>query len=114
MEAAWLETLEHDACLEHLRSQQVGRVALVHDGSPLMLPVMYRLVETGGLTWVAFRTRPGNVIDPDAAGFRERFDARPWLAAERESWLVIEPFVITGRELHPSEPDWAFHVDAYL
>jgi hypothetical protein len=109
--------------------------------------VTYRLVETSGLTWVALRTRPGNVIDqastnvafeidgidpthrrgwsvlvrgalqhvdPDAAAFRERFDTQPWLAAERDSWLIIEPFTITGRELHPAEPDWAFHISAYL
>jgi len=147
MEDAWLETLELDACLEHLRAEQIGRLAVVVDGSPIVLPVTYRLVETSGLTWVALRTRPGNVIDqastnvafeidgidptrrrgwsvlvrgtlqhvdPDAAAFRERFDTQPWLAAERDSWLVIEPFTITGRELHPSEPDWAFHVSAYL
>lgn len=28
--------------------------------------------------------------------------------------LVIEPFSITGRELHPAEEEWAFHVMAYL
>lgn len=53
-------------------------------------------------------------IDADAAGFRERFDAVPWLMIERDAWLVIEPFAITGRELHPSEPGWAFHRVAYL
>jgi uncharacterized protein len=147
MEEAWLETLKLDGCLEHLRAERVGRLAIVVDGSPIVLPVTYRLVEASGLTWVAFRTRPGNMIDqastnvafeidgidptrrrgwsvlvrgtlqhvdPDAAGFRERFDAHPWLAAERNIWLIIEPFAITGRELHPSEPDWAFHVRAYL
>ena len=53
-------------------------------------------------------------VDPDAAGFRERFDSEPWLSTERDSWLMIEPFSITGRELHPSEQDWAFHLRAYL
>ncbi len=53
-------------------------------------------------------------VDPDAAGFRERFDSAPWLGAERDAWLVIEPFSITGRELHPAEDEWAFHVEAYL
>ena len=147
MEAAWLETLNLDVCLEHLRAEQIGRLAIVVDEFPIVLPVNYRLVETSGLTWLALRTRPGNVIDqastdvafeidgtdpahhrgwsvlvrgtlqhvdPDAAGFRERFDAHPWISAERDSWLIIEPFAITGRELHPSEPDWAFHVSAYL
>ncbi len=147
MDEAWLETLDPETCLEHLRTQNVGRLAVVVDGAPIVLPVNYRLVETSGLTWVALRTRPGNVldqvstkvafeiddidptvrrgwsvlvrgslqhVDPDAASFRDRFDAEPWLRTERDSWLVIEPFSITGRELHPAQPDWAFHIDAYL
>jgi Pyridoxamine 5'-phosphate oxidase len=48
-------------------------------------------------------------VDPDAADFRERFDSEPWVAAERESWLAIEPFAITGRRLHAAEREWAFH-----
>ncbi len=147
MDEAWLETLDLETCLGHLRAQSVGRLAVVVDGTPVVLPVNYRLVEASGLTWVALRTRPGNVldqpstkvafeidavdptvhrgwsvlvrgslqhVDPDAASFRDRFDALPWLTADRDSWLVIEPFSITGRELHPAQPDWAFQIDAYL
>jgi hypothetical protein len=36
------------------------------------------------------------------------------MLAERDSWLVIEPFAITGRRLHAATREWAFHVDAYL
>jgi nitroimidazol reductase NimA-like FMN-containing flavoprotein (pyridoxamine 5'-phosphate oxidase superfamily) len=53
-------------------------------------------------------------VDPDAAGFRERFDPEPWLATERDSWLAISPFSISGRRLHPSDQIWAFHLRAYL
>lgn len=53
-------------------------------------------------------------VDPDAAEFRERFDPEPWLSEERDSWLVLEPFAITGRRLHAAEGDWAFHLRAYL
>ena len=100
-----------------------------------------------GRTWVALRTRPGNVIehgsmnvgfeideidpahhqgwsvlvrgtlhhvDPDAAGFRERFDPEPWLLADREAWLVVDPVAITGRRLHAQAVAWAFHAGAYL
>ncbi len=147
MSEAWLEHLDLESCLQHLRAELFGRIAVVADDSPILLPVNFRLVETAGLTWVALRTRPGNVIDqpaarvafeidgidtankagwsvlvrgtlqrvdPDAASFRDRFDTEPWLLAERDAWLVIEPFSITGRELHPSEPGWAFDVRAYL
>ncbi len=53
-------------------------------------------------------------VDPDAAMFRERFDPEPWLAVERDAWLIIDPFAISGRRLHPEEPEWAFHPRAYL
>ena len=53
-------------------------------------------------------------VDPAAASFRERFDPEPWVTAERDSWLVLEPFAITGRRLHAAAREWAFHVRAYL
>jgi nitroimidazol reductase NimA-like FMN-containing flavoprotein (pyridoxamine 5'-phosphate oxidase superfamily) len=147
MDGTWLADLDLETCLAHLREGVVGRVGVVADGFPIVLPVNYRLIETLGLTWVAIRTRPGNVIDqassnvafeidsidpahqrgwsvlvrgtlvpvdPDAAGFREQFDSEPWLTSERDAWLVIEPFSITGRELRHSEHAWAFHHRAYL
>ena len=147
MDETWAEALDLDGCLEHLRSHAVGRLAIVAAEYPIVLPVNYRLVEMLGVTWVALRTRPGNVIDqvprpvafeidditpgregawsvlvrgtlarvdPEAAGFRERFDSQPWLAVERDSWLVIEPFSITGRVLHAERENWAFQPGAYL
>ena len=146
MNDAWLEPLDLETCLMHLRGQVVGRLAVVVDEYPIVLPVNYRLVDAGGRNWIALRTRPGNVIDqasnaafeidgideihrrgwsvlvrgtllhvdPDAAGFRDRFDADPWLTAERDAWIVIEPFAITGRELHDAAYEWAFHSQAYL
>ena len=140
-------SLTHDDCLRLLRGGTVGRIAVLVDGFPVVLPVNYRLVETAGLTWLAVRARPGGVIDrapvnvafeidsiatsndvawsvlvrgtlqhvnPDAADFRARFDPEPWLLADRDLWLVIEPFAITGRRLHPAEREWAFHMRAYL
>jgi nitroimidazol reductase NimA-like FMN-containing flavoprotein (pyridoxamine 5'-phosphate oxidase superfamily) len=144
---AWLEELPYDDCLALLRQGAVGRIAVVVDEFPVVLPVNYRLAETSGRTWVAIRTRPGNIldrasmhvalesdsidpghrqgwsvlvrgtlhrVDPDAADFRSRFDPEPWMAAERDAWLVIEPFAVTGRQLHPAEREWPFHPTAYL
>lgn len=147
MTDAWLEEFPLDKCLQLLRQRSVGRIAVVVDESPIVLPVNYRLVEAGGPAWVAIRTRPGNIIeratmqvalqideidaahqegwsvlvrgalqhvDPDAADFRERFDPQPWMVAERDAWLVFEPFAITGRRLHAPEREWAFHIRSYL
>jgi hypothetical protein len=142
-----LEELPLGECLELLRGEAVGRIAFTIDDFPVVFPVNYRLVETSAPTWIAFRTRPGSVIDqaplavafeidgidesnhqgwsvlvrgtlehvdPDAAGFRERFDPEPWFEDKRDSWLAVAPFTITGRRLHPSERVWAFHGRAYL
>ena len=147
MTDAWAEPILHDECLRLLREQTVGRIAVVVSEFPIVLPVNYRLVETSGLTWIAIRTRPGNVIDqagmnvafeidgidsahrqgwsvlargtlhhvnPDAADFRQRFDSMPWLAAERDAWLIIQPFAIEGRQLHAATTEWVFHSRAYL
>jgi nitroimidazol reductase NimA-like FMN-containing flavoprotein (pyridoxamine 5'-phosphate oxidase superfamily) len=53
-------------------------------------------------------------IYPDVAAFRERFDPEPWVSEDRDAWLVIEPFAITGRRLHAASSGWAFHARAYL
>lgn len=143
----WIEPIPLEDCLGLLRQNQVGRIAVIVNGWPIVLPVNYRLVETLGLTWIALRTRPGNVIDqasmnvafeidgidsvhqqgwsvlargtlhhvdPDAADFRERFDSEPWLTAECDAWLIVQPFSIEGRQLHAASPEWAFHLGADL
>ncbi len=155
---AALEELTPEECLAFLRERAVGRLAVVAAQVPVVLPVNYRLVETLHRTWIAIRTRPGNVLDqaPTPAAFeiddidplghrgrsvlvrgeldridetvdafREHFDSEPWIAEDRDAWLIIEPFTITGRRLtdrsepgHDPGPDdpegWAFHPSAYL
>lgn len=144
---SWLDELSLGECLALLRGGTVGRIAFSSDDWPVVFPVNYRLVEASERTWIAVRTRPGNVIDraplnvafqvdgfdpshrqgwsvlargtlervdPDAAGFRERFDPQPWIVGERDAWLIVDPFLITGRQLHGAEPEWAFPPEAYL
>jgi len=145
--ASWLEDLSLDKCLQLLRQCEVGRIATVVEGAPVIVPVSYRLAEPPGRTWIAIRTRAGSVVDQadskvafevdvidtvqhegwsvlvrgtlhhvdaTAADFRERFDPQPWILAERDVWLVIEPFAITGRRLRAGEREWAFQLRAYL
>src|SRR6478609_1238681 len=87
MYEAWLETLELERCLEHLRTEQVGRIAIVVDGSPIVLPITYRLLETSGRTWIAIRTRPGNVIDQ--ASMNAAFEIDGIDPARRGGWSVL-------------------------
>ena len=53
-------------------------------------------------------------VYPDAGDFRGRCNPEPWITEGRDSWLIVEPYAITGRRLHPAELEWAFHVRAYL
>lgn len=53
-------------------------------------------------------------VDPDAADFRTRFDPEPWVADERDAWLVVAPFSITGRTMTAVDPVWVFDPRAYL
>jgi nitroimidazol reductase NimA-like FMN-containing flavoprotein (pyridoxamine 5'-phosphate oxidase superfamily) len=134
-----LEELPVEQCLALLRSQTVGRIAVIDNDFPIVLPVNYRVVDTTGPAWIAIRTRPGNVIDrapipvafeidrtdvtehegwsvlvrgtlhhirPDTGGFAERFDPQPWMERDRDAWLIIEPFAITGRRLYSPQPEW--------
>jgi nitroimidazol reductase NimA-like FMN-containing flavoprotein (pyridoxamine 5'-phosphate oxidase superfamily) len=59
----WLEELSGEECLGFLRANGVGRIAIVHDGQPLVFPVNYRLVEVADNPELLIRTRPGNLID---------------------------------------------------
>ena len=145
--AGFLEEIPYEDCLQLLRVMPVGRIAVVIDTYPVVLPINYRLVETSSRVWIAIRTRAGNVIDrapinaafeidgiesaerqgwsvlvqgtlhhvdPEAADFREHFDPHPWLGEELDSWMVIEPFSITGRRLHGADADWAYEPPAHL
>lgn len=147
MHDAQLEELPYETCVELLRRERVGRIAVIENDFPLVLPINFKLVATTGSCWVAIRTRPGNVIDrapmavafeidgfditeeegwsvvvrgtlhhvrPDTGHFAERFDPQPWTEADRDAWLVIEPFSITGRRLRAPEPHWAFGLSGYL
>ena len=59
-----LEPLSPEACLDLLRVNVLGRIAVVSDSFPVVLPVNYRLVEEDGSEpFIALRTRSGNVID---------------------------------------------------
>jgi nitroimidazol reductase NimA-like FMN-containing flavoprotein (pyridoxamine 5'-phosphate oxidase superfamily) len=51
--------------------------------------------------------------NPTSAGFRERYDPESWLN-DPEAWLLVNPWAITGRQLHGSEPLWQVHPGEYM
>jgi nitroimidazol reductase NimA-like FMN-containing flavoprotein (pyridoxamine 5'-phosphate oxidase superfamily) len=50
---------------------------------------------------------------PTSAEFEELYDPKSWVA-DRDSWLIVDPWAITGRELHGAEPVWAFRPGEYV
>jgi len=50
-------------CLDLLDAYQVGRIAILTDSGPVIVPVNYRLVRASDLNWIAFRTRLGGILD---------------------------------------------------
>ena len=84
---AWLEELPLETCLEHLRREVVGRLGVVVDERPIVLPVNYRLVETVGPLWVTLRTRPGGVVDEATSHVALEIDGID--GARHEGWSVL-------------------------
>jgi len=58
-------------CNELLDKTRVGRIAFVVEGTPVVLPVNYRWLESETGRWIVLRTRPGNSIDdaPEQVAF---------------------------------------------
>jgi nitroimidazol reductase NimA-like FMN-containing flavoprotein (pyridoxamine 5'-phosphate oxidase superfamily) len=98
--AAWLEELDLPECVSLLRASDFGRIAFMTDEGPIVVPVNYRLVETSGRTWIALRTRPGNVID--RAPLQVAFELDGVDPFRQQGWSVL----VRGT-LHQVDPDAA-------
>jgi hypothetical protein len=84
---ASVEELSLDECLDLLRSGSVGRIAVLDGDTPVALPVNYRLVEVPAMTWIALRTRPGNVIDQ--APMKVSFEIDGVDLVRERGWSVV-------------------------
>lgn len=100
MTQSGLEELSFDDCIALLGLHRVGRIAIVVDEYPLVVPVNYRLVSLPGRCWLAIRTRPGSVIDRAATYVSFEIDGID--PKRREGWSVV----VRGT-LHRVDPDVA-------
>jgi hypothetical protein len=129
-------------CLQLLDRCDVGRMSVVDDGYPIVLPLNYRLIRLDGNPALAIRTRPGNVLDHVDAlvGFeidgvdpahdggwsvlargtllsvvpQHRLDPRPLVADGRDAWRVIAIHALAGRRVLPDPTRWAFDPAGYV
>ena len=82
-----LDNLSSDTCIDLLRMHSIGRISVIVDGFPIVLPVNYRLVEELNGPWILIRTRSGNVIDQ--AGVNAGFEIDMIDPSHCVGWSVL-------------------------
>jgi nitroimidazol reductase NimA-like FMN-containing flavoprotein (pyridoxamine 5'-phosphate oxidase superfamily) len=98
----WLEILSPVACERHLRSEEVGRIALIVDDHPEIFPVNYAVDDNGD---IYFRTAPGTKLHAlsHAQTISLEIDG---LDEERHlGWSVL----VVGMAVHIGHPDEIAH-----
>lgn len=80
-----LEVLGRADCNELLEITPIGRVAFMHGGNPIVLPVTYAYVNGG----VIFRTGVGAKLEAAARREVMGFEIDDWDASSRTGWSVV-------------------------
>lgn len=80
-----LEILDLDECLQLLASEPVGRIAFVHGGAPMVLPVNHRVE---GRT-VVFRTDIGSKLSAAVMERAVAFEVDSYDDHDRSGWSVL-------------------------
>jgi uncharacterized protein len=91
----WQE-LTKGECFELLAREQLGRVAVVDDRGPIVLPVNFVLDRT----MVVFRTDEGTKLDAAIRGSRVAFEIDGIDAAARTGWSVV----VRGEAVEVTDP----------
>jgi uncharacterized protein len=80
-----LRALGFDACMERLRGAPVGRLAFVHDGESVILPVNHAV---DGVS-VVFRTQHGSKLEVAAAAGNVAYEVDGYDPATQTGWSVV-------------------------
>lgn len=126
-----LEEIDRETCLELLRSQPIGRIAVaLPSGPPLVVPVNYIVLGQD----IVFRTDPGtkldaiceqpvsfevDLIDPfrrtgwsvlaqgiadeTTPGDIDSLELESWAGGDKRHWVRVTPTAITGRRIRLPE-----------
>jgi nitroimidazol reductase NimA-like FMN-containing flavoprotein (pyridoxamine 5'-phosphate oxidase superfamily) len=110
--------LDYEECLDLLRNERVGRIAVMAAHHPLIFPVNYRVVEDvdGGsirrLVWIALRTRAGNVID--SAPMFVSFEIDHFDHGHRLGWSVLVSGTLQPVDVAAAEFSGRFDPEPWL
>ena len=80
-----LEVLTLEECERLLASQQIGRIAFISAGEPMILPVNYR-VHDGH---IVFRTTTGDKLDAARNASSVGFEVDDWDVDAQTGWSVV-------------------------
>jgi uncharacterized protein len=87
-DANLLRPLTTDECLFLIQDSIVGRIGVIVDGRPIVLPINFRLIGVPqGAPQLVLRTRPGNVIDSATGPAALEIDA--FDTHDRTGWSVL-------------------------
>ncbi len=81
-----LQTLSSIACDRHLRTERVGRVAVMVDDHPEIFPVNYVMDERGD---IFFRTDPGSKLHAAATAPTIAFEIDGYDEDRESGWSVL-------------------------
>ena len=87
MNDSMLDQLSPETCIDLLRIHVVGRVSVVVDDFPIVMPVNYRFVEIRDSRFILLRTRTGNEID--RGGVNAAFQIDSFDPAHHSGWSVL-------------------------
>jgi nitroimidazol reductase NimA-like FMN-containing flavoprotein (pyridoxamine 5'-phosphate oxidase superfamily) len=93
-----MEELSPSECAGLLAACEVGRIGVIVDGEPVVVPVNYRWLPDDRSSYLAIRTRPGNVIDRGAAAVAFEIDGVDTL--HHAGWSVL----VRGTMHHLGDP----------
>ncbi len=80
-----LEIIPGDVCQKLLEASEVGRIAFVAAGSPVVLPVNFRFYARR----IVFRSTVGSKLNAAAMGDPVAFEIDDWDARTRTGWSVM-------------------------
>ena len=82
---AGLAVLPWDDCLDRIRRARVGRVAFLHSGEPVILPVNHEMDNDT----IVFRSAPGSKLSAAAQDAPVAFEVDAFDVDRRTGWSVV-------------------------
>ena len=87
MSDTWLEELSQGECIELLRANAIGRIAVIDEHAPYVFPINYRLINVDERPMIVLRTRAGNTIDRSEESVALEIDG--FDPAHERGWSVL-------------------------